>query len=137
LDRSLQQIRDLLEVRPTVDHERLAQVAASIDNLAGHLEQDMRTAISSRPQGYPAQFRTQSLSAAQEFRAAARQLNEMFAAGERPGRIHDATTRVAERWNTVVPFLDRFTGPDRDHLLVVRQQIAPGIIELQTGLHTP
>lgn len=83
LDRSIGEIRDILELEPTVDDDHLAQIAASIDNLAIHLEHDIRSAISARPASYAAQFRTQVTDAATQFRSAARQLNTMLVSGDR------------------------------------------------------
>jgi len=134
LDRSISEIRDILAVPPTDDPQELDQVAAALDNLAVHLEHDMRSAIAVQSSNYSAQFRQQCLAAAQEFRTAARQLNGLVVSGERGGRWREAAGRTLQTWNRLVPFIERFMAADRDHMLLIRQQIAPYIVELQTQM---
>ncbi|MCA9167211.1 MAG: hypothetical protein KDB23_06065, partial [Planctomycetales bacterium] len=95
------------------------------------------SALSSRPGSYSAQFRSQVSDAAVQLRNAARQLSSLTVAGDRSNRTRDAATRVIQRWNALDPKLGQFTAADRDHLLIVRQQIVPAIVELQSFWSMP
>ncbi len=131
LDRSVNEIREILAVPKSVDRERIVQLGAELENLAARLEFDIRSSVSARPTAYPAAFRTQCVQAAQEFRNVARQLNAEILAGQRMDRIRELTSQTLARWNVVLPYLDRFPGADRDHLYQTRRQIAPALVDLQ------
>lgn len=134
LDRAIEDIRKQLSVQPVVDRERLGWLAAELDNRAGNLERDIRTTISARPNVFPATFRTQATTAAQQFRATARQLNRDIVTGQSINVVRERTNQLAQQWTALLAYIDRFPATDRDQLYATRQQIAPVIVDLQASL---
>lgn len=51
--------------------------------------------------------------------------------------MREAANRVLQRWNNIDPLLNQFAAADRDHLMLVRQQIVPAIVDLQSYLSVP
>jgi hypothetical protein len=131
LDRAIEEIRKQLQVQPTVDRDQIGWLAAELENRAINLERDMVSLLSARPNNFPAQFRTQSVAAAQAFRNSARQLNRDAVSAQPLTVLQDRTAQLSQQWATLLTIMDRFPAVDRDQLYQTRQQIAPTLINLQ------
>lgn len=134
LDRSITEIRDILAVHPALDRQRALQLAADLTNQASYYEQDIRSLLAARPANYPAAFRSQSLRAVQDFRAASNKLQQDLEANEPMKTLQDQSNRVTQAWNTLLQVSERFPTAERNQLNETRKQLTPTLVALQAML---
>ncbi len=131
LDRSVQEVRAILAVQPTLDRQRAAELAAELDNLASYYEFDVRGILAANPQAYPANVRAAYLRVVQEFRSSVAQLQSDLQAGARLAPLRELTNRLGQQWNAILQQQGRFTETDREPLERTRSQLTPVLIDLQ------
>jgi hypothetical protein len=131
LDRSVQEVRTILAVQPTLDRQRAAELAAELDNLASYYEFDVRGILAANPQAYPANVRTAYLRVVQEFRSSVAQLQNDLQSGARLASLRELTNRLGQQWNAILQQQGRFNEADREPLERTRSQLTPVLIDLQ------
>lgn len=131
LDRSVQEVRTILAVQPTLDRQRAAELAAELDNLASYYEFDVRGILAANPQAYPANARTAYLRVVQEFRSSVAQLQNDLQSGARLASLRELTNRLGQQWNAILQQQGRFNEADREPLERTRSQLTPVLIDLQ------
>lgn len=134
LERSMGEIRAVLSVEEDRDPHRMVELAANLENLATHLDHDIRSVLASRPNNFDRQFRQQSIELTQNFKSLANRLHSQLVSNHTPSQVRETIVMLSRRWNNLQPVIDRLPRQDRDHLLVVRRQVPPVLVELQTLL---
>lgn len=112
------------------DQRNALEIAASLDNLARHLENDIGQWLSVRTVNY----RDQALRDASRFSQRAQRIHELLARGSDERELSIEADELARDWRYVYEHIQRCTTSEKPHLQRVASQISPQVVELRTIL---
>ena len=110
-------------------HDAL-QIAASLDNLARHLENDIGQWLSVRT----VNFRDYALQDASQFRQTCQRIHEMLTRQVDERDLSREADLLARDWARVYEHIQRCTTAEKPHLQRLASDISPQVVELRTIL---
>ncbi|MEQ9407848.1 MAG: hypothetical protein RIK87_08970 [Fuerstiella sp.] len=114
----------------SVDTREMLPTAASLENLADHLDYDVQQWLYRDRQS----FRDQALQASARFLARTQRIHRMLESRPTASELKKETADLIEEWKTIYQFLGRCNTQHRDHLRVLSQDISQAIYELRAPL---
>ena len=112
------------------DQRNALQIAASLDNLARHLENDIGQWLSVRN----VNFRDYALQDASRFSQRCQRIHEMLARRGDERDLAVEADELARDWRRVYEHIQRCTTVEKPHLQRLASQISPQVVELRTIL---
>jgi hypothetical protein len=106
------------------------EIAASLDNLSRHLENDVGQWLSTRTVNY----RDYALQDAAQFRQSCQRIHEMLVRRVEQGELAREADALTRDWARLYEHIQRCTTAEKPHLQRVASQISPQIVELRTIL---
>jgi hypothetical protein len=103
-------------------------LAASLDNLAEHLQQDIGHWLSYTPTNY----RNEALRDASEFATAAHQLHVDVLNGADARSVRQSSDRLHDLWRKVHQWVGQCQTEDRIHLQRISSHITTALVDLRT-----
>ena len=134
IDRTIKEMREILRVRPPLDHQRAIQVAAALENLAAHYDRDIRSTLSLNRDRYSDRFRSQCIRASRAFYDASNALHSELVQNADLGQLRNRSNELKRNWDTLQQYAERLPLTDRDHLLRVTRRITPQLVDMQALL---
>ena len=114
----------------TIDTRAMIPTAASLENLADHLDYDVRQWLNQDRQAFSAQ----ALAASQKFVKRAQRIHSMLQARPTGTELKKETSDLVEEWRTVYQYLGRCNTSHREHLRLLSQDVSQAIYELRVPL---
>ncbi len=105
-------------------------IAASLDNLSRHLDNDIGQWLSIRTVNY----RDYALQDSSRFRQRCQRIHELLARGSDQRSLGLEADELAKDWKRVYEHIERCTTSDKIHLQRQASQISPQVVELRTIL---
>lgn len=133
IEESLGELRSALGIQLDFDRSQATELAAAILSDARHFQEDMRDFFG-RPNRYSRAFQTESLQAAAQFHASARQLYSGLSNGEKLRTLKSECANMSAAWNALNQFVPRLEPAEQARLQRTRRQLTPQVIEMQTLL---
>ena len=132
IEYSVNSLRDSLQVAETgFDHQALLQRAATLENLAEHIELDTRDWLSRDA----VNFRSECLREAEDFHRNATSFHRMAAVRTSSiTELQRESDRLYENWRRLYRYVSRCNTEDRAHLARLASQITPTLVDLRTQL---
>jgi hypothetical protein len=124
----MQAIRTALNMQDGFDRNVSVDLAAALDNLAEHLQQDLGHWLSYNPTN----FRNQALRDSSEFAAAAHQLHIDVLNGADARTVRQSADRLHELWRKTHQWVLQCNTEDRVHLQRISSRITPALVDLRT-----
>ncbi len=112
------------------NEQNAVEIAASLDNLSRHLENDIGQWLSTSA----VNFRDYALQDAAQFRQSCQRIHELLARGANLADLSQEADLLARDWRRVYDDIQRCTTADKPHLLRTAAQISPQVVELRTVL---
>jgi len=112
------------------DQRNALEIAASLDNLSRHLENDIGEWLSRRT----VNFRDYALQDAARFRQRCQRLHEMLTRRADERELAREADELARDWRRVYEHIQRCTTSEKPHLQRLASQISPQVVELRTVL---
>jgi hypothetical protein len=106
------------------------EIAASLDNLSRHLENDIGQWLSVRR----VDFRDYALQDASHFRQHCERIHEMLTRQADPRELAREADELTRDWARVYEHIQRCTTAEKPHLLQLASDITPQVTELRTIL---
>ncbi len=113
-----------------VDTRKLLPIAASLENLADQLDQDVRSWLNSERPTYRNEVNTASLA----FMKRTQRLHRMLDSEPTLADLQRETDSLYEEWKTVYGFLSRCRTPDRANLSQLAAEIRIDLTDLNSEL---
>ena len=104
--------------------------AASLENLADHLDFDIRQWLSQDRQT----FNVQALAASAKFVQRAKRIHTMLQARPTGTELKKETSDLVEEWRTVYQYLGRCNTQHREHLRILSEDVSQAIYQLRVPL---
>lgn len=126
-------IRNELRLAGTVtsiDTQAMLPTAAALENLADHLDFDVRQWLYRDPQS----FRDQALAASAAFVRRCQQIHHLLETRPTAADLKRQTTDLIEEWRNIYRYLGRCNTEQREHLRMLSQDISQAIYELRAPL---
>ena len=133
IDRSLAELQSQLGIQFDLDRRQAIELADVLHANSRHVQEDIRD-IFGRPNRYPRDFQTQTLQAAAQFQAAARDLRQSLSDGDKLRQLTTACENMANAWAQVDQSIPRFSVSEQSHLQNIRRELTPQVIQMQTLL---
>ena len=114
----------------SIDTRAMIPYAASLENLADHMDYDVQQWMKRDPQS----FRTQVLQASARFLQRSQRIHRMLQARPTAQELQRETTDLFEEWRTLYNYLGRCNTEQREHLLVLSRDISEAIYNLRAPL---
>ena len=124
----MQAIRTALHMQDGFNRSVSIDLAASLDNLAEHLQQDIGHWLAFQPTS----FRNQALRDSAEFATAAHQLHVEVLNGGDARTIRQSADRLHDLWRNVHRWVGECQTDDRIHLQRISSRITPALVDLRT-----
>jgi hypothetical protein len=134
IDRTIREMREILRVRPALDHQRAIQVAAALENLAAHYEDDIRSILSENRNRYSDRFRSQCIRASRAFYNSSNAIHSELVQNADLSQLKNRSNELKRNWDTLQQYAERLPPSDRDHLLRVTRRITPQLVDMQSLL---
>ena len=110
--------------------QNVVEIAASLDNLSRHLENDIGQWLSVRAVDY----RDYAIQDAAQFRQDCQQIHEMLARQATAQDLAREADQLTRDWRRVYDDIQRCTTAEKPHLQRMAAQISPQVVELRTIL---
>jgi hypothetical protein len=133
IERSIVDLREAMQISSGYDSRAVLELAASLDNLAGHLDLDMRTWLNRRRD---LTFRAQAQRDSAAFAAAAHHLHEGIVNNVPVQQLQRECDVLFTDWQRLQQHIEKCDTSERAHLQSVASQISPTLVELRTMLVT-
>ncbi|MEZ6130913.1 MAG: hypothetical protein R3C59_19760 [Planctomycetaceae bacterium] len=114
----------------TIDTRAMIPTAASLENLAEHLDFDVRQWLSRDRQS----FATQAVDASQRFVTRTRRIHSLLQARPTAAVLKKETSDLVEEWRAVYQYLGYCNTNDREHLRLLSTDISDAIYQLRVPL---
>ncbi|MCA9047649.1 MAG: hypothetical protein KDA89_02910 [Planctomycetaceae bacterium] len=114
----------------TIDTRALLVTAASLENLADHLDYDVQQWMRRDSQS----FRNQVLQPSARFLQRSQRIHRMLEARPTTQELQRETSDLYEEWRTLYSYLGRCNTEERQHLLILSRDISEAIYNLRTPL---
>ncbi len=112
------------------DEKHALEIAASLDNLARHLENDIGLWLSVRT----VNFRDYVLRDSAQFRQTAQRIHEMLTRQADEADVAREADLLARDWARVYEHIQRCNTAEKPHLMRLASEISPQVVELRTIL---
>ena len=133
IDRSLAELQSQLGIQFDLDRRQAIELADALHANARHVQEDIRD-IFGRPNRYSREFQTQTLQAAAQFQAAARDLRQSLSNGDKLRQLTTACENMSNAWTQIDQSIPRFNIAEQTHLQNIRRELTPQVIQMQTLL---
>jgi hypothetical protein len=130
---SVQSIQAILGVTPDFDRSKAINVGSSIVEMATHMQVDIQQFFA-RPNRYPREFQTDTLQTADRFRKTADKLYAGLVNGTKLRQLKTDSDAVAAEWEALCRLMPRFSNAEQQHLVAIRREVTPNVVEMQTML---
>lgn len=130
IERSVADLRRMLQMPDTFNRDEAASLAASLENLATHLDYDLKTWLNSRR----VEFRAQALQESQNFVTSCRRFHQMAVSNGNLEELRDEARRLFDSWQRVHGYVLRCDTREKEYLQVISSRITPVVVELQTRM---
>lgn len=133
IETSMHDLQTRLGIHLNFDRKVAMQLALTLAGNARHVEDDIRDAFG-RPNQYPREFQSRCLNASSQFTAAARNLHQQISNGEKVRQLQTDSDNLSAAWENLSRFIPSFAAAEQQHLLNIRREITPQVVQLQTLL---
>lgn len=114
----------------TLDTRAMIPMAAALENLADHMDLDVRQWLNrDRPN-----FSSQALAASDKFLKRTIRIHRMLQSQPRAALLKQETSDLVEEWRSLYAYLGRCNTEHREHLRVLSGDISQAIYELRVPL---
>lgn len=128
IEQSIIALRDALHIRDGFDGGQAVEVAASLENLAVHLDRDMRNWLDRSRETY----RSAALRDSNDFAVITKNIHEMLLTRRDMNQVRGQLADAEQIWRRVRTYTDRAPSSDRYHLQSLTSEITPKLVELRT-----
>ncbi|MCA9038166.1 MAG: hypothetical protein KDA91_23740 [Planctomycetaceae bacterium] len=113
-----------------IDYRSLIQLAASLENLADHMDYDVKDWLNKDRQS----FRAEALRASQNFASRCRRLHLMVEAQEKMSTLQKEADGVYQDWLVIYRYLSQCRTEDRTHLAQLAREVTQAIYDISAPL---
>jgi hypothetical protein len=114
----------------TLDTRAMIPMAAALENLADHMDYDVRQWLTRDRQS----FSTQALEASSKFVKRTERIHGMLQSQPRAAQLKKETADLVEEWRALYAYLGRCNTDHREHLRVLSGDISEAIYKLRVPL---
>lgn len=130
IERDVEALRQAMNVRSGYDSQAVEQLAAQVDNLASHLDADVRMWLDRNR----AAIRTDAIRQSSQVAAQAHQLHQSIINGEPNQNLQRTCDSLLADWRTLQQYIDQCNTADRAHMQSLAAQLTPAMVQLRTML---
>ena len=133
IEDSIASLRAELNISGTagaIDTQKLAMTAASLENLADHLQFDVNNWLDRDRQS----FRTEALQAMDNFVLRSRRMHRLLQTRPTLKQLRQESTDLNASWTSLYNYLSRCRTDDRQHMIDVARDINDALYELEAPL---
>ena len=130
IDKDIATLRGALLITEGFDRTKASELAATIENLAGHLQRDTQSWLSKARPAYQSEAQRE----VGDFLAHARELHEAIATGVNMREVRQMSDALFDSWRRVYGYVIRCQTGERAYLASTSSQTTPALVELRTLL---
>jgi len=128
IERSVMDLQGELRINDGFDRHHALELAASLENSADHLSDDVQRWLSRRNPSYREQVRRQAAN----FATASRQFHQSIVGGADVQRLRGDSSALYTDWTNLQRYVARCDTEERHHLRSLSSQLTSSLVELQT-----
>lgn len=126
-------LREALQVQPGFDREQVAESAATLENLADHLEFDMKTWLDRREFAGTSR-RARYLSEASDFVKNTHSFHQAIVNDADVKELQRRSSILWDEWHRLSRYLPMCRTSERDHLMQISRDMTTALVQSQTQL---
>lgn len=133
IDKSVDELRDILGVRPPLDRQRGIETAGQLENLASYYDRNIRQTLATGGR-FSRDFQEKTVRASSNFLKASRSIHANLAREQNLRTLRELSDQLSKDWETLISYTTRIPDSVSGNLEPVRRRMTPLLVDLQAML---